>query len=237
MGRFNRFGQPRCEICRTKLRTSGLLILHYFRYHSKLLLARQLLLQTLKSTVPKVLAKEKKSKTDTAPYGEPQNTNNDIKLEDKTETVFANDSLQILYRNNDIIIRDDKSSVDMEFSFDENSSEAKDIISKKVHSDFKSKTQNHIKLETNNNTVSKGIELKKLVTWQNDTATRLVVNASSSSASSEDSVKKFCFNKRIRKRKGSKGKTRHYNINITRSKSYTALDESNGKIPFTFIPF
>lgn len=237
MGRFNRFGQPRCEICRTKLRTSGLLILHYFRYHSKLLLARQLLVQTLKSTVPKVLAKEKKSKTDTAPYGELQNTNNDIKLEEKTETVFANDSLQILYRNNDIIIRDDKSSVDMEFSFDENSSEAKDIISKKVHSDFKSKTQNHIKLETNNNTVSKGIELKKLVTWQNDTATRLVVNASSSSASSEDSVKKFCFNKRIRKRKGSKGKTRHYNINITRSKSYTALDESNGKIPFTFIPF
>lgn len=236
MGRFNSFGHPRCEICRTKVRTSGLLILHYFRYHSKLLLARQLLVQTLKSTVPKVLAKDKKSKTD-SPYQDPGNTNNDIKVEDKTETVFANDSLQILYRNNDIIIRDDKSSVDMEFSFDENSSEAKDITAKRAHSDFKSSKATIDKLETNNNTLSKGIELKKLVTWQNDTATRLVVNASSSSASSEDSVKKFCFNKKIKKRRGPKGKTRHYNINITRTKSYAALDESNGKICFTFIPF
>lgn len=235
MGRFNRFGQPRCEICRVKVPTSGLLILHYYRFHSKLLLARQLLVQTLKTTVPKVLAKEKKSKTDTAPDREPHNTNNDIKVEDKTETVFANDSLQILYRNNDIIIRDDKSSVDMEFSFDENSSEAKDIT--KAHLDFKSSkasTDNHIGLETNNNTLSKGIELKKLITWQNDTATRLVVNASSSSASSEDSVKKFCFNKKIKKRRGPKGKTRHYNINIRRTKNYASLDESNGKICFIF---
>ncbi|XP_066251513.1 uncharacterized protein [Euwallacea similis] len=224
-------GQVRCEICRTRLPTQRSLKSHYLRGHSKLNLAREIFVQTLKNTVPKVYVNTLKRKTE-------QRSRNIIPdPTEKTETVFARDSVQILYRNNDIIIRDDKSSVDMEFSFDENSNDARDncpVISsdlstknKKSSSTLPVNLLNH-KDVNNNRPISKGAQLKKLVTWQNQGTTKLILNASSSSASSEDSLKKFSFNKKIKKRRGPRDKSRHYKINITRTKNCLSLDENTG---------
>lgn len=211
-------GHVRCEICRTRLPTYKILMCHYLSAHSKWKLARELLNLSVKNAVPKVFAKKRKTKTENGSESKPESNK-------KTEMVFANDSVQILYRDNEIIIRDDKSSVDMEFSFDENSNESKD------NGCVLNNLQKTIEDKANNNKPNKPNELRNLLKFENNESARrkFALTTSSSSASSEDSSKKFSFKKRIRKRRDTRDKTRHYKINITRMKNCESLNESTGR--------
>lgn len=206
-------GHVRCEICRTRLPTYKILMCHYLSAHSKWKLARELLNLSVKNAVPKVFAKKRKTKTENGSESKPESNK-------KTEMVFANDSVQILYRDNEIIIRDDKSSVDMEFSFDENSNESKDNCF------VLNNLQKTLEDKANNNKPNKSNEVKF---ESNESARKFALATSSSSASSEDSSKKFSFKKRIRKRRDMRDKTRHYKINITRMKNCESLNESTGR--------
>lgn len=203
--------QAYCEICRLKQPTVRSLISHYISKHSKFKLAREILrLSVLKST-PKVLFKKDRFKTE-------------IRSENrkKSETLFLSDNIHILYRDNELIIRDDKSSVDMEFSFDENSCDLKDFF-------VNGKTQytkKEIDHEQNmNNNVDQSHKSKTKCDVQKF---KDFLQTSSSSASSEDVSKKFSFRKRIRKRRDTREKAHHYKVNITRFSNNWSLHESTG---------
>lgn len=215
-------GQVRCEICHLRLPTSKNLISHYQRGHSKQKLAREILKLSIFKNIPKILKKRSKYKTE---------QRSEIKYKDikESETLFINDNVAILYRNNEIIIRDDKSSVDLEFSFDENSNETKENYFI-PETEPNSKKQKDQLTEVNNNKISnnKHKSNDKLKHKNREPIAKLLPNVSSSSASSEDSLKKFSFKKRIRKRRDSKDNARHYKINISRLKNCETLDESTG---------
>ncbi|KAL1494342.1 hypothetical protein ABEB36_009956 [Hypothenemus hampei] len=171
-----------CGICYLRLPTLQILRNHYITKHSKLALAREILKLAIANTVPKVFAKKRKRKIKT------------------TETVFVDDSFQICCRENEIIIKDDKSSVDLEFSFDENSSETKE-------NDYQSQINNN-----NNNNNNKEFE----------------IITSSNSVSSEENSRKFTT-LRKRQRKKRDGKTKHYKVKLTRTKACESLNEITGK--------
>lgn len=220
-------GHVRCEICHLKLPTSKSLISHYSRYHTKFKLAREILRLSLLNKIPKMFTKKNKNKTEKVSEHESKN----IK---QSQTLFVNDSVEILYRNNEIIIRDDKSSVDLEFSFNENSSETKENKFIPVNEEFTYKPVDKSVGEVNNNSVSNNkissnSELRKLLKLKDRGAVlKMGLSTSSSSASSEDSLKKFSFRKKIRKRKDTREKTRHYKINITQMNNCESLDENTG---------
>ncbi|CAH1129062.1 unnamed protein product [Ceutorhynchus assimilis] len=178
----------RCEICRKWLPTMKKLLFHYVRQHSKIILAGELMKLNSKSAVPRTKIKKLRKIT----------ANNK-----RSETIFANDNVQILCRNNEIIIRDDKSFIDMEFSFDDNNNNNTNTL-----------------IEEENNNQPK--EFKKLLTFRTKKPT--TITTPPSSASSEDCFKQFQFKKRIKRKRD----TRNYKINITRSKNYHSLNENTG---------
>jgi len=214
-------GQVRCEICRSKLPTTKSLFSHYLNSHTKFKLARELFKLSISTKIPKILSKTKQNKTEKR--SESRNSDNK-----KAETLFFNENIQILYRDNEIIIRDDRSSVDMEISFDENSSESKENhLATQKDKAIEVKSVNEI---NNNLAVANNSEFKEKLQYKTRYSTaKNGVNISSSSASSEDSLREFSFKKRIRKKKESKeNKSRHYKINITRSNDCKTLDEHTG---------
>ncbi|XP_023310372.1 zinc finger protein 560-like [Anoplophora glabripennis] len=95
----------RCSICRQQMPTLKLLISHYLTSHSKLKIIKQVLKYSILQSTPSLFKHKYKSKMR------------------KTETLYLNENIHILCSQNEIIIGDNKSNVDMEFSFDENSNE------------------------------------------------------------------------------------------------------------------
>ncbi|XP_050298307.1 PR domain zinc finger protein 15-like [Anthonomus grandis grandis] len=196
MKKDKKYEKARCGLCLAWMPSLQILKMHLIAGHSKVQLAREYLKLYIRQIFPKMFTKKRQNAKKEAKY------DNDVFDAEKTETVFANESVQILCRDNDIIIRDDKSSVDMEFSFDENSSDMATNI------------------KSNNNINSENWPNKKLLRLKKDenTGMKFEVTTSSSSASSEDhSNNKFSFKKRIRKRRNTRDSTRHYKINISRS--------------------
>ncbi|KAF7284599.1 hypothetical protein GWI33_021881 [Rhynchophorus ferrugineus] len=127
-------------------------------------------------------------------------------------------------RDNELIIRDDKSSVDMEFSFDENSCDSKDFIVNGKSQYSKSEISHGQNM--NNNIVD---QYNKNKTKCDIQKFKDFLQTSSSSASSEDLSKKFSFRKKIRKRRDTREKARHYKVNITRLNNNWSLHESTGE--------
>ncbi|KAH1025371.1 zinc finger and BTB domain-containing protein 24-like [Dendroctonus ponderosae] len=202
----------RCEICRKKLSTYQRLIWHYVSDHSKFQLAREILKLSISNIMPKSLGKRRKLVT-----------SNPCLQSGKIETLFSNDSVQILYQNNDIIIRDDKSTIDMEFSFDEISDDSREVCITEPKFDKQFIVNKQDKLN-NNKIAKKRLESVTVTTIENATNP-----ASSSSTSSEDSPKTFSFKQRIKRKRDTRDKGRHYKVNITRSKNCGFLDETSGK--------
>ncbi|XP_060522737.1 zinc finger protein 502-like [Cylas formicarius] len=170
----------RCEICCFRLRMKRSLIFHYITQHSKIQLARQL----IKVCASPVFRKRSKFRRGSRP---------------------CLPKLKNQICSNEIVTRDDKSSVDLDFSFDETSWESKE-----------------------NQSVPNCL---KNVSTRLDVEDKANVNmkpvSTSPSASSESSGMKAVPNKRkIKKKKPVKCRGKHYQI-ITKRKE--RLDEKNGK--------
>ncbi|XP_030746026.1 myoneurin-like isoform X2 [Sitophilus oryzae] len=126
------------------------------------------------------------------------------------------------------IRRDDKSAVDMEFSFEEKSS--------KSQVQLDNKEVKLTKLDVNSNSSSNNIynecksveRFRNTVKLENKKCLEPGLNISSSSISSEDTVRKILPRKRIKKRKDVREKTRHYKINITTLKTNESFNEITG---------
>lgn len=207
----------RCQICQKRLTTYKRLLRHYVRDHSKYQLAREVLKLSISNIMPKTLIKKRKLVPPSLYSGKP-------------EIIFSNDTVQILYQNNDIIIRDDKSTIEMEFSFNGISDGSKEVCTTKQMFVGKSVAGNPDKLN-NNKIVKRRLESVTVTSIENATNT-----ASSSSASSEDSTKKFSYKQRIKRKRGTRDNTRNYKVNITRFKNCGFLDEDSGKYFELFEP-
>lgn len=131
-----------------------------------------------------------------------------------TETLYLNENIHILCSQNEIIIGDNKSNVDMEFSFDENSSESKENC--------------YVPLKDGNGNI---IPKKKIKLNKSNIKSKANFNSRNSpSASSEDSNENPQVVKRkIKRKKDVLTKTRHYRINITKLKDQQTLDEKSGE--------
>lgn len=191
----------RCSICRQKYKNSKKLNFHYMRKHSKMKIVKELLTSNVLLSTPKVLHKKYK-------YMSPnKKTIKKIKMDPNsanTETLFMNEDIHILCGQNEIIIGDGKSSVDLEFSFDETSCETKENHTSTIPKNSKS--------------------YKKRQSSNSDYCSR------SPSASSEGSNISLEKNKRkIKRKRQSLGKFKHYRINISKLENQQSLDDQTGE--------
>ncbi|KAJ8926515.1 hypothetical protein NQ314_021117 [Rhamnusium bicolor] len=207
----------RCSICRQQLPTLKSLISHYISGHSKLKIIKELLKSSILQSTPNLLKHKYKCKPRKL-YRKPCRT---LKVDPenvKTETLYLNENIHILCGQNEIIIGDGKSNVDMEFLFDGNSCESKE----NYYVPLKDSNGNIIpkkKIKLNENDLKNKINKKK-----SDYCTR------SPSASSEDSTENLEIVKRkIKRKKDSLEKMRHYRINITKLKDQQSLNEQSGE--------
>nr|CAH7759310.1 unnamed protein product [Callosobruchus chinensis] len=124
----------RCTICLLKQSLNSLMK-HYKKCHSKLRMARQLVKNSIKQTLPNMLSRKKWTKTKTT-------KSEKLKIKgNSTKTIYLKDSIQLLCGKNQIIIGDDTKTFDLELTFNNNACEWRETekteeadISKGYHS-------------------------------------------------------------------------------------------------------
>lgn len=106
----------RCSVCRRRYININKLIAHVYTKHSKFSIIKYLIKKDVFSTTPNLFSKNRYSYANT--FTKRVNINSNSK---ETETMYLSDDFHILCGQNQVIIGDTRSSVDMEFSFDESS--------------------------------------------------------------------------------------------------------------------
>ncbi|KAJ8916119.1 hypothetical protein NQ315_004486 [Exocentrus adspersus] len=131
----------------------------------------------------------------------------------KTKTLYLNENIHILCNQNEIIIGDEKSKIDMQFSFEEHSNDSKSHFTPYR--------------DANSNIIPNKLTKLDQIGLRNKMK---VCNNSSPSASSEASTESLQIPKRkIRRRKDPLPKTKHYRIDITKLKDQQTLNEKSGE--------
>nr|XP_023022293.1 uncharacterized protein LOC111510603 [Leptinotarsa decemlineata]XP_023022294.1 uncharacterized protein LOC111510603 [Leptinotarsa decemlineata] len=193
-----------CLICRQQMQTLKSLTAHYLKDHSKFKIVKQLLKVSLSRGTPLITKHRNTGNLSKSP----KKIRKKIQLGSNslhTETLYLTDNIRILCGQNEIIIGDTKSNIDMEFSFDEYSKEYS------VPS-----------IDDEGNIATSDCDAEVLP------SAKYKERCLTSTSSEESAANSKNFKKKMKRKKVIRSKMSHYCIDISKMQDLQSLDEKNG---------